>query len=236
MVIYIIQEVIIGKIKEIKLKLSVYFKNNRKRAFSLVEVLLTITIIGIIASITIPTLIQNVQTSYLKEAWKETYSTFNQANTRLLLDNAGSLKGIFTSQNGVRDSYAKYLTYTKSCDSGQTMGNCWHAQDGSSKWLNGTPATGETNLTGLILTNGALVYMGWESTNCTKLDGTLETCAFIAVDVNGWKKPNTYGRDIFWIHVLENGIKPYGVIGDAWQNDCDPEDDGIGCSADYLKQ
>jgi hypothetical protein len=52
------------------------------------------------------------------------------------------------------------------------------------------------------------------------------------IDVNGFKPPNTLGKDIFSIDIFENGIKPKGITGDGYE--CNNM--GWGCSAKYLMQ
>ena len=60
-------------------------------AFTLAEVLITLGIIGVIAAITIPNLINNIQERQLKEAWKKEYSVLNQLYQKIANDNGGSI-------------------------------------------------------------------------------------------------------------------------------------------------
>lgn len=50
-----------------------------KRAFTLAEVLITLGIIGVVAAITMPTVMANVQKTILKNQFKSAYSKFSQA-------------------------------------------------------------------------------------------------------------------------------------------------------------
>ncbi|RAI14912.1 MAG: hypothetical protein DKM22_05330, partial [Candidatus Melainabacteria bacterium] len=62
-----------------KLGLQKYKKLNKasltKKGFTLVEVLLTLGIIGVVAAITIPNLVQNSQNRELVSGLKKTYNT-----------------------------------------------------------------------------------------------------------------------------------------------------------------
>ena len=58
-------------------------------------------------------------------------------------------------------------------------------------------------------------------------------CGRIRVDVNGFKSPNTVGRDIFDIFILENKIVPKGTDLDTSQ--C-PADHGWGCAGKILRE
>ena len=53
--------------------------DNRACAFTLAEVLITLTIIGVIAALTIPNLLQKYQDEALKTAYKKTYNVLNNA-------------------------------------------------------------------------------------------------------------------------------------------------------------
>src|SRR3989339_1989742 len=105
-----------------------------KKGFTLLEVLTTLTIIGIMIGIFIPAVLQRTDNAHFKAAWKRSYSDLEAATGRLLNDNAGNLKGVFTSANDERDEYLKHMSFIKSCTSvgNATYGNCWHAMDGSS--------------------------------------------------------------------------------------------------------
>lgn len=52
---------------------------NRKSGFTLAEVLVTLMIIGVIAAMTIPSLMQNTQQQEFKAAYKKAVSMLNQA-------------------------------------------------------------------------------------------------------------------------------------------------------------
>jgi prepilin-type N-terminal cleavage/methylation domain-containing protein len=205
-----------------------------KTGFTLAEVLITLLIIGIISSIVIPGIIADTQQAELKTAWKKTYSELSQATIRLIADNGGSLKGVFTDRDSVKNTFAKYLSYTSSCDNNNNNGTCWHK---ANQWyyLNGTSIT--DNPPALILSNGSLLRFNFMATNCDS--GSQLRCGEIYVDVNGFKKPNTIGKDIFGIYIRENSIRPFGVQGDGNENNCNtspPSGTGFGCSAKYLYQ
>ena len=57
-----------------------FYKNNkRKKAFTLAEVLITLSIIGVIAAMTIPTLVLNYQRNITETRIKAFYSNMTQA-------------------------------------------------------------------------------------------------------------------------------------------------------------
>ena len=58
----------------------------RNRAFTLAEVLITLGIIGVVAAITIPSLMENVRNRDLQAQLKKTYSEWNQISMQFMDD------------------------------------------------------------------------------------------------------------------------------------------------------
>ncbi len=96
-------------------------KSNPNRAFTLAEVLVTLAVIGVVASLTIPTLISNIGDEQNKIAWKKSFAEFSQATMMLANDNGGSLKGLCADGDHtcLKNKILKYFNYTKSCNSGE---------------------------------------------------------------------------------------------------------------------
>jgi prepilin-type N-terminal cleavage/methylation domain-containing protein len=203
----------------------------KKSGFTLAEVLITLLIIGVVASLVIPALINDIQQAEFKTGWKKAYSEIEQANRQLLIDNGGSLQNLFPTYATFINAYQPYFSYTKKCTYADNEGNCWHK---SGEWfhINGSQRIADTYY-GFILNNGSLLALWTVSTGCSALIGTSSyyECAKVMVDVNGWKKPNTVGKDIFSLHLLENKIVPAGIEGD-WSF---ITSEGWSISADYLK-
>jgi len=166
--------------------------------FTLAEVLLTLTVIGVVAALTIAPLIQSVKEADMRVRWKKAYSVIEQATRKLLVnDVAGSFQNYFTSDVDLRDKYATYLIYTKICNSGVVNGNCW----ANVKYLDGTsPPQSWFDSASLISPDGSFIQFQMNSSqDCNKTSwwGGLPKCGVILVDVNGLKGPNTFGKDMF---------------------------------------
>jgi len=201
--------------------------------FTLAEVLITLLIIGVIASIVIPGLIADTQNAELKVAWKKSYADINLATKKILMDNGGSLRGLnITSDNTIfRDMYLSNLSYIKKCAS----------SDQQSCWTNGiTQNAGDSfpDNAAAILSNGVQLSFDYDDPNCGSSintnysAGIIKVCGAVQVDVNGSKGPNKIGKDVFGIYILENSTKPYGSQGDGQENTCGTT--GVGCAAQYL--
>ena len=101
----------------------------KKTAFTLAEVLITLAIIGVVAAMTMPTLIQNHQKRSLEVATKKFYSKMSQAvkhymadegvddlrNTPLANDNYEDYESPEAIES-IRYFVTKYLKVAKECD------------------------------------------------------------------------------------------------------------------------
>jgi len=206
---------------------------NINSAFTLAEALITLAIIGVIAAITIPTLLQKTNEEELKTAYKKMYSNLSQATTKLVMDSGGTLKG----DKDFVNRFSKYLNVSKLCTASEIYGNCWHKM-GEFKYLDGTPATGYGNEPGMILNDGSFVFFANRTDDCSYTDLGVSDCAKIRIDVNGFKKPNTFGKDIFDIHLFETTIKPVGIPEDNRNpnTDCSPTGSGSSCGYKILTE
>lgn len=206
-----------------------------RKAFTLAELLLTLVIIGIIAALTVPVLLQDIQQQKLRNQWKAAYSILEQANKKALIDYGGSFKGAFSNATDMKDKLKNYFVYTKECNAANTFGNCWSAQTfyknhSTSEW---------TPIPDIVLNNGMFFGFYVYNTNCTGNNyySKSEICGAYEVDVNGFNPPNTIGEDIFFIHVLENRIRPAGVLESTNGMDiANCTSYGAGCGALYLQQ
>ena len=181
----------------------------RKRAaFTLAEVLITLGIIGVVAAMTMPSLINSAQKKELVAQYKKAYSVISQAYLMISNDNGGSLEGVFTSYNDYIDVFSKYIKNVKVCRINEQVSRCYLD---SYKHLDGSVISTDTGST-LTTPDGATLRFYHINSGCT---GTTELkkpigCGRIRVDVNGIKKPNTVGYDIFDFYITQNGIIPRG--------------------------
>ena len=185
----------------------------KSSAFTLAEVLITLAIIGVIAAISVPSLIQKTNQAELITAWKKEYAAFSQAQDKIAFDN-GSLFGLCATNdhNCMRNQFANVMKVIKTCDSGTITGNCWHSSN-SVQLLNGHQATLVNSLlgSGFILSDGTLFTVFNQSGNCS--GSGINRCAYGHIDVNGFKKPNILGKDIHHFYVMPDGFLPPIMTG-----------------------
>ena len=216
-------------------------KLKKTLAFTLAEVLITLGIIGVVASTTIPVLMNNLQDNNFKTAYKKAYSILAQATQMIANDNGGTISGIVTSNQTTKNIYMGYLSTIKNCDSGFSAGVCWAT---ATKYFDGTVKTDMwNNNAGLVLKDGTSIIFGIVSANCQSTGfgspASQSTCGTISIDVNGLQGPNKFGKDMYMVHLLQNKVLPIGTQGDIFSSNPCPGtgwDSGLSCSAVYLHQ
>lgn len=180
-------------------------------AFTLAEVLITLGIIGIVAEITIPTLIQNTNKREYEVALKKTYSNLSEVIKRISYDNGGSFSGVASASSDYPALFGQYMRTLKTCSSDVSTTGCWH---NANKWFYyaGGPIGAEATSSGLITSNGSFITFMQLASDCTsniELNAPVG-CTRVRVDVNGIKSPNKVARDIFDFYILKDRIIPRG--------------------------
>lgn len=224
-----------------------------KFGFTLAEVLITLGIIGVVASMTIPTLIQNSQEKATISQLKKTYSTLSQAYALAVQENGTPDSWGLTNDTAgsvtLINTLTQYLKTTKTCIDGDYTG-CF--PNVNYKLLGGGDA-GNLNTIAIgkaTLSDGTLIVPQFHSITCGSNRGTttaLSTvCASLFIDINGFKNPNQLGVDYFRFYLTKNGIIPGGLPDETFipfDPDCKNKSGGYGCTAwvlynqnmDYLK-
>jgi len=195
--------------------------------FTLAEVLITLGIIGIVAMLILPPLVQNYQEKETITQLKRIYSILSQASLAAVADNGDASSWVTTaaSWNDVStafvDTLAPYLKIAKRCDF-SAGGGCF-AQGVMYKRLNGNNYAVFDDFVDIRLKfrleDGTSVAYYPYSTRCTTVEGTGvalgSTCGEFMIDLNGYKGPNIQGVDFFSIHLTKTGILvPEGVPDD----------------------
>ena len=96
-------------------------RRNRKVGFTVAEILVTLVVVGVVASLTIPVLIQNTQNAQYRTSIKELYADINQAAIRVM-SNTMDLSNLGTS-NDLKNQFQNYMSYSISCNSGSAIPN-----------------------------------------------------------------------------------------------------------------
>ena len=188
----------------------------RSKGFTLAEVLITLAIIGIVAVLTIPTLVQNFQ----QDAWDTASEVFQRKLEESLkvMNVQGTLAGYTTTEAFV-DELSKHIKITKICDN-DDITTCfadkviWGTENEEVEMADvkrashfGQDSWG-TNTVGVQFANGVNAVLAYnpecvQNQFSNQITGT--SCLAILYDVDGFKNPNTQNKDLRSINVSSLG-------------------------------
>ena len=208
----------------------------RKAAFTLAEVLITLGIIGVVAALTLPTLIQNYQKRvYVTQLKKSVSVLSNGFKLMMAHDGVTELKDThaFSDMSGNNPAFNNAGTPDR-CDYSNILTNdCRSIREGLQsvfsgiqfvqrdatqiKFLNGsavpnTFAPAKQARTYIVFPDGLEIYNYGFYKGLSSSDGLATYYGYLYVDLNGPKNPNTFGRDIFMFNLYNTGVvMPYGT-------------------------
>ena len=199
------------------------------RAFTLSEVLITLGVIGIVAAMGIPALVNNYQKREYVSRFKKVYSQLNEvlvgmANDGGCIGDLACTGFMHHGQNYLGDEISKRFKIYKNCGPAKQKG-CWPTSvnlnyDGSGATANLDDYADYKIITAdgfsiMINVYGDDCKQKWWTNSRTK--HMQKYCGYVFIDVNGLKKPNYLGRDIFRVAITNNptvGLYPAGGLDD----------------------
>lgn len=148
-----------------------------QKGFTLAELLIALTILGVIATFTIPKILQGQQNAQRKSIVKETVASFSQ------IAYEGYLKGELDTSN-YSDYFLTRLNAIKICPNDSEAEGCWDT--GTQPHI-----ANHSDYPGMVLANGAYItgVSGYDFGNGVKCSGQY-------IDWNGTAGPNIPGQDI----------------------------------------
>lgn len=221
---------------------------SRLAAFTLAEVLITLGIIGVVAAMTMPTLINNINKKHWITGYKKAFSELSQIHQLLNSETGGSymaecndfddvcLKNLFAEKMKVVE-YCKENVPNK-CQESSTYLN------GKTRGINQSTEVNDPWPT-IVTASGYSVKFRFHGNDCSEfIEGysqKLPTCGWMQIDVNGLKRPNVVGKDIYFLNIYKNKLFPrYSnelngqfVSYETLKEDCE-NGEGVGCSTIYL--
>ena len=222
--------------------INIFNKNKiyTTKGFTLAEVLITLGIIGVVAAMTIPSLVAKYRSIVAVNQLKKMYSVMSQtllytvqkdgdySSLSLPEDNLASVKEWYNS------ALKPYLKITNECFN---EAGCW--ADSGTKTLNGQSPywdAGDVGLGyGIVVFNTVDGYSVNIDSYRASSDGEfwgagIDTGNFIAiyVDINGKKGPNILGKDTYTFVFSNKGFVPAGHIKSDDEVDADCSKSGRG--------
>ena len=230
--------------------------DKKKFGFTLAEVLITLLIIGVIASIVIPGLIANTNKAEFVTKLKKEHAVLSQAFNLIKADAGGNIlyDSNFSSttndnseDRNAMNEFATKLNVVKNCGNSTS---CWYAS--TLKFLGG--GIHVVDLESLwngkygkaILADGTTMSVDINNSSCINtpnsgaavgpLSGSV--CGLTAIDVNGVSGPNQTGRDYFYFWITKTGIYPFGSFNDGYSCDINSSTTATsyGCAAKVINE
>lgn len=175
--------------------------SNIRDGFTLAEVLITLGIIGVVAAMTMPTLMNSTQGAQYKAAYKKALSALSQAVTLNVALDEWNFADADNSTYKLQDMFESRMNVVRSaCSSGcseksneitDAKGNPYKVSVGSGALQGMTAGTIAEGNTTLFFNDGIMfTYNPTASTKCTQADGATAKPCYGFIDVNGIKAPN----------------------------------------------
>jgi prepilin-type N-terminal cleavage/methylation domain-containing protein len=207
--------------------------------FTLAEVLITIAVVGVVAAMTIPSLMMSYKRRVLETQFKKAYSQLNSAIKLMQEEETEDLYGTYYKHGGeLQKAFYKYLkgSYFKG-----TQKPYYISTKGSTQGMYYCIASccGNPANSGAFVTFDNIMYY-----TCAHDDGILR----FTFDINGNDKgPNKWGVDLFDYHISSDnvlGVKYFAYVDCCayFHKKCTQYRDGGRCSyyamkdKDYFKK
>lgn len=212
-----------------------------RSGFTLAEVLITLGIIGIVAAVTMPSLIAEYREKQTVVQLQRVYSMLSQALQSAIQDsdevnywcNGDPVPDYEQCSLIIADKFAQQLKVVKRCKVNDktcypNSGKGWNPLHNGT-WHIPQIKTVYYDDANFVLADGTIMTIqavghdegaGWcangqpasLNSNWSSYYGK---CGIIYVDINGLKGPNTYGKDLFDFKIFRNAIQPTGLKVDT---------------------
>lgn len=192
----------------------------KKFGFTLAEVLITLGIIGVVAALTAPALVQNAGTAKVGPTLSKVVATLENANEQLLHDeDATDLSKIAETNLEYSDLLSKYISgssyETENFDSSTF-------EPAISHYNGDSPGSFSPSCRVFYFSDNILLVFGSgfnsDDYSYSPKGSFKGLFCVVYVDINGPKtKPNRWGKDLFYFYIDKSGqIIPVGGTTFAW--------------------
>lgn len=175
------------------------FKHKLRRAFTLAELLVSLTVIGVIAALTMPVIYTNYQKAVLESSFKKAHVLLDEATKMISYNNRAIVRKAYElcpSSSGsyycyasdLKNAYYQTLKVTSNFDRTRYTLTSYNGK------AKNPSSGGRLAYPDKVLGNGMLFGI---MINQAKIN--------VTIDTNGKKKPNRLGFDVFCFQVDSNG-------------------------------
>lgn len=209
-------------------------KNKELKAFNMVEIMIVVCLLATTVILCIPTIFNNSKEAKIISAWKRNFAemqsnfeVFNVSDIDVIEKICAS--NIEKKEPEIFKIISPYLNVDLNHNPNTLKSYHYKFKNGS-----------QIPMQSIIFTkffayqeNGNVVGFKWLDCNCSEKT----PCATAIFDLNGTKKPNRIGDDIFGIYIYRNRIEAFGAeyINNYLERHCSPNTNGLVCSEYYLR-
>lgn len=194
------------------------------KGFTLAEVLITLGIIGIVAAMTLPSVINNNKSKVFQTSLQAAYTILQEGLAKMSADYGYTITSSNFERRTNGEFYNVYKTYYKKiydcsvlnpnesvCMTRNNKNEAGLSTDPSYKSFSGNEIKTSIFDDGqFVLPNGMLIMF----------EDTGYSIIYISVDINGKRqKPNRWGYDVFTFQLMNDGkLLPMGAEGTDYEN------------------
>ena len=218
----------------------------KANGFTLAEVLITLGIIGVVAAMTLPTLVNKMNGQATVTKIKKTYSILNQALRLSVADHQDVKHWTYDVKNdsiGYVDKYWRpYLKKLKICT--DRAAHCGYDDNRPFKYMDGriydlsVLADDRKSRTLFVLADGVYVWIYTGSLNSDESEINFVE-PYVQFDINGPQRPNVVGQDVFIMDIdkEKNLLIPLGHTkkDHTLETNCSKEGRGDYCLEKLLR-
>lgn len=174
----------------------------KKNGFTLAEILITLGVIGVVSALTMPTLIKKYQQHVTVTLLKKTYTELNQA-VKFAEAEYGDMENWDWGINGINFFNKYFSRYIKIKETTRGNDNTTYYQ-----------ISGKVENRFYVMKTSSVPIITVNSGYTMILDEDNNSKAFF-IDINGHKKPNTFGKDMFLFSLVKS---KKAVLPHAWDD------------------
>lgn len=200
--------------------------NKKMQAFTLAEVLITLGIIGVVAAMTMPSLIQSYKEKVMVTRVKKFYSVFSQAYLMAVQENGTIDNWGLEDSVLVEDDEGNQVHDDKSLDQYDKFFNIMskYLQKAGYEKLHNTKGSNGSENIGFILPDGTQIIAMWLVPSACSSQKYNVSCGdfYIKVDNKPSYKSDgkTVNSNVFAFIINPNRIFPYGTDNTTFENNC----------------
>lgn len=208
--------------------------NKKLKAFNMVEIMIVVCLLITTVILCLPTIFNNSREAKIISAWKRLYTetetnfeVFNISDAERI--DIVCASGIDEKEKEIFKIISPYLNIDMSQNTKNLKGYHYRFRNGAQVPMQSPVFTRFFS----YQENGNIVGFRWISCNCDEKI----PCASVLFDMNGEKKPNRIGNDIFGFYIYKNRIEAFGaeLSNEKLERECSVNKNGLNCSEYYLR-